>query len=52
MMRMTGLASGMDTESIVTKLMDLQRIKTTRIENSITTLEWKQDKWKSLNSKI
>ena len=52
MMRMTGLASGMDTESIVTKLMDVQRIKTTRIENSITTLEWKQDKWKSLNSKI
>lgn len=51
-MRLSGLASGMDTESIVTELMKVQRLKSTKIENKITMLEWKQEKWKALNSKI
>ena len=50
--RMSGLASGMDTESIVKELMTAQRTRATKIENNITKLEWKQEKWKSLNSKI
>lgn len=50
--RMSGLASGMDTESIIKELMTAQRTKATKIENNITKLEWKQEKWKSLNSKI
>lgn len=51
-LRMTGLVSGMDTESMVQELMKAQRMKSTKIENKITTLEWTQEKWKSLNSKI
>lgn len=50
--RMSGLASGMDTESIIKELMTAQRTKTTKIQNKITKLEWKQDKWKDLNKKI
>jgi flagellar hook-associated protein 2 len=42
----------MDTESIVKELMTAQRTRATKIENNITKLEWKQEKWKSLNSKI
>ncbi len=51
-LRLSGLASGMDTESIVTELMKAQRLKSTKIENKITLMEWKQDKWKNLNKKI
>ncbi|MHB8129445.1 MAG: flagellar filament capping protein FliD [Mobilitalea sp.] len=50
--KLSGLASGMDTESIVTELMKAQRLKTTRIQNKITTSEWKQEKWKALNTKL
>lgn len=50
--RMTGLISNMDTESIVESMMDAHRIKLTRIENNKTKLEWKQEKWKDLNTKL
>lgn len=50
--RMTGLVSGLDTESIVKELMSAQRTKSTKIQNKKTKLEWKQEKWKDLNSKI
>jgi flagellar hook-associated protein 2 len=48
---MSGLVSNMDTESIISSLMSVQRMKQTKIENKITKLEWKQEKWKSLNTK-
>lgn len=50
--RMTGLISNMDTESIVEAMMDAHRIKLTKIENKKTKLEWKQEKWKDLNTKL
>lgn len=50
--RSTGLVSGLDTESIVKELMAAQRTKQTKIENKKTKLEWTQDKWKELNTKI
>lgn len=50
--RMSGLVSGLDTESIVKELMSAQRLKSTKIEKNITKMEWKQEKWKTLNSKI
>lgn len=50
--RMTGLISNMDTESIVTQLMEAQRTKVTKIENKKTKLEWQQDKWKDFNTKL
>lgn len=50
--RLSGLASGMDTESIVAELMSAQRLKSTKIENKKTKTEWKLDKWKDLNKKL
>lgn len=50
--RMTGLISNMDTESIVTQLMEAQRTKVTKIQNKKTKLEWSQDKWKDFNTKL
>jgi flagellar hook-associated protein 2 len=42
----------MDTESIVAELMKAERLKSTKTENKLTRLEWKQEKWKDLNKKI
>lgn len=50
--RLSGLASGMDTEGMVTELMKAQRMKTTKLQNKITTLEWTKEKWSGLNTKF
>lgn len=50
--RMTGLSSGLDTESIVSELMKAKSMKKTKIENKKTKLEWTQEKWKDLNTKL
>lgn len=50
--RMTGIISGLDTDAIVKELMNAHTLKKTKIENKITKHEWKQDKWKELNTKI
>lgn len=46
------MASGLDTDSIIQELMSVQRSKLTKIENKQTTLTWKQEKWKELNTKL
>ena len=51
-MRLSGLMSGMDTESIVQQLVEAKSTKVTKVKNSKTKLEWKQDIWKGLNSKL
>lgn len=51
-MRMSGLMSGMDTESIVQQLVEVRSKKVTKTKNNQTKLEWKQDIWKGLNSKL
>lgn len=50
--RLSGLSSGLDTESIIKELMSVQSMKKTKMENKLTKLEWKEDKWKELNQKI
>lgn len=50
--RMSGLASGMDTQAVISELMSAQRTKLTKIENKQTKLGWQQDKWKELNTKL
>ena len=52
LIRMTGLNSGLDTESIIAALMSAQRTKQTKVENKRTKLEWKKEQWASLNTKI
>ncbi|WP_097014079.1 flagellar filament capping protein FliD [Anaerocolumna aminovalerica] len=50
--RMTGMISGMDTESLIKGMVDAQRLKNKRVEDKSTLLGWKQDKWKELNQKL
>lgn len=50
--RLSGLTSGMDTEAIVKQLMEAHSMKKTKVENKKTKLEWTQDKWKDLNTKL
>lgn len=50
--RMSGLVSNLDTDTIVKELMSAQRMKKTKIENKVTKLDWKTEKWKELNTKI
>ncbi len=51
-MRMTGMMSGMDTESIIQELVAAKRTKVDDVKKKQTKLEWKQDTWKELNSKL
>lgn len=50
--RMTGMASGLDTDAIIKELMSAQSMKKTKIEQKKTKLEWKQEKWADLNTKL
>ena len=51
-MRLTGLISGMDTESMIKELVAVKQIKVDDAKKAQTKLNWKQDIWKSLNSKL
>lgn len=51
-MRLTGLMSGMDTESIIQDLVKVKRTKVDAAKKQQTKLQWKQEAWKDLNSKI
>ncbi|MDR2043699.1 MAG: flagellar filament capping protein FliD [Clostridium sp.] len=51
-MRITGLNSGMDVESIVQELVSAKQTKVDSLKKEQTKLEWKQDAWKALNTKI
>ena len=50
--RITGLNSGLDTDSIVRELVKSYSGQKEAIEKKQTKLEWKQDAWKELNTKI
>lgn len=51
-MRLSGLMSGMDTESIVSQLVEARRTKVDDTKKAQTKLQWTQDAWKTLNAKI
>ncbi|MDE6518470.1 MAG: flagellar filament capping protein FliD, partial [Acetatifactor sp.] len=51
-MRLSGLMSGMDTESIIEQLVSAKKTKVDNTKKAQTKLEWKQDAWKSLNTKL
>lgn len=50
--RITGMNSGLDTESIITELMKVQQTKVDKVKKQQTKLQWKQDAWKTLNTKV
>ena len=51
-MRVTGMMSGLDTESIIQELVAVKQTKVDTLKKEQTKLEWKQDAWKELNTKI
>lgn len=51
-MRVTGLMSGMDTESLIQDLVAARQTKVDTAVKAQTKLEWKQEAWKELNTKI
>lgn len=50
--RMTGMVSNMDTETLIKQMLDAQRLKNKRVTDKQTLLTWQQDKWKDLNAKL
>ncbi len=50
--RMTGMNSGLDTESIITALTQRYTDRVNDYTGDQKKLTWKQDKWKELNKKV
>ena len=51
-MRLSGLISGMDTESIIKQLVSAKQTKVDDAKKAQTKLEWKTTAWKDLNTKL
>lgn len=51
-MRLSGLMSGMDTDSVIQELVSARRTKVDTAKKAQTKLSWKQDTWKELNTKL
>ncbi len=49
-MRVGGLASGMDIDSIVADLMKAERIPLDKLKQEKQTLEWKRDQYREMNT--
>ncbi|MCR5716570.1 MAG: flagellar filament capping protein FliD [Lachnospiraceae bacterium] len=50
--RVSGMYSGLDTESIISELASARSVKIQSMEKAQTKLSWKIDAWKELNTKI
>lgn len=50
--RLTGLNSGLDTESIISELVSAKKVSVNKMKKEQIRLSWKNDAWKELNSKI
>ncbi len=51
-MRLSGLMSGMDTDSVIQELVAARRTKVDTAVKAQKKLEWKQNAWKDLNTKL
>ncbi|OCS87430.1 flagellar filament capping protein FliD [Caryophanon tenue] len=51
-MRIGGLASGMDIDSIVEKLMQAERIPVDKLSQKKQTYEWQRDAYRDVNTKL
>lgn len=52
LLRMTGMYSGMDTESVIQQLVQAKSTKVTNLKNDQKKLEWKTSLWQDLNKRI
>ena len=51
-LRLSGLSSGLDIDSMVTQLMSVQKAKVDKVKQSRTLLEWKRDDYRSIINSI
>lgn len=51
-MRISGFASGLDIDQMVTKLMQAQRAPLDKLNQKKTTIEWQREQYRDLNLKI
>lgn len=51
-MRMTGLISGLDTETLITQMISGHKTKVENAQKEQTKLKWKKEAWSSLNTKL
>ncbi len=51
-LRITGMNSGLDTDSIISELVKAKKKKVDDKKKEQTKLQWKQDAWKTLNTKV
>ncbi len=49
---LSGMISGLDTDSIVKAMVSGQQLKATKVENKITLNKWTTEAWSGLNTKI
>ena len=52
LLRMTGMYSGMDTESVIQQLVQAKSQKVTNLKHDQKKLDWKIAKWQDLNKRI
>ena len=50
--RLSGMTSGLDTDSIVKAMVSSYTTRKEKYQKAQTKLEWTQDAWKSLNTKV
>lgn len=48
LLRLTGMATGIDTESMIQQLMQAERVPLDRLNQKKTTLEWKMDAYREI----
>lgn len=51
-LRVGGLASGIDVETIVKQLMSAQKAKKDKLQQQKTLLEWKQEDYRTINNQL
>lgn len=50
--RLSGISSGLDTQSIINDLMKIEQIKVDRVTRNKTSLEWKRDAYSAVNTQL
>ena len=50
--RITGLASGMDTESMIQKLMDAESIRKEKLEKEVDYIEWEREAYQDISQML
>lgn len=51
-MRLSGIMSGMDTESLIAQLVEAKSTKVNEAKKAQIKVDWKQEAWKDLNTKL